>query len=168
MIRVLETERLVLEPLVAMHADKLFDGLADERAYTYIDDDRFPNVGELRERYRRLESRASPDGGQTWLNWAVSRKDRAEYIGYVQATIDEPFHAIIGYLLFADHWRQGFGSEAVAKLVAHLFEEWSIEMIDAFVDARNAASQALLAKLGFVSADDEQWSLTAFTKNVLG
>ena len=165
--RVLETQRLTLEPLVASHAEVMFAGLADERAYTYIDDDRFATVDGLRERYASLESRASPDGTQSWLNWALARKSHDDYIGYVQATIDEPAHAVIGYLLFTDHWRQGYGTEAVGALIAHLFADWSIASIDAFADERNAASGALLRKLGFVREDAERWILTDATKNIL-
>ena len=55
----------------------------------------------------------------------------------------------IGYILHPDVWGRGFASEALRAVVAHVFAAHAIPAITADVDPRNAASLALLAKLGF-------------------
>lgn len=55
----------------------------------------------------------------------------------------------LGFLLHRNHWRQGIGTEALRALLPHLHTTMSLDTITADVDPRNAASLALLAKLGF-------------------
>ena len=55
----------------------------------------------------------------------------------------------IGYLLHRDVWGQGFGSEAVAALLAHGFSHFGLSEAVADVDPDNTASLRLLAGLGF-------------------
>lgn len=57
--------------------------------------------------------------------------------------------ATLGYLMGAAHCGQGYASEAVGLLVAHGFAALGLRRIEAEVDARNAASSRLLARLGF-------------------
>jgi RimJ/RimL family protein N-acetyltransferase len=56
----------------------------------------------------------------------------------------------IGYILHPDHWGQGLAREAVEALIPCMFARHPIPAITADVDPRNAASLALLARLGFV------------------
>jgi len=55
----------------------------------------------------------------------------------------------IGFILHPDHWGQGLAHEAVGAVIDHVFAHFDIPAITADVDPRNAASLALLAKLGF-------------------
>lgn len=55
----------------------------------------------------------------------------------------------IGYILDPDVWGRGFAAEALRAVVAHVFATHAIPAITADVDPRNAASLALLSKLGF-------------------
>lgn len=144
----LTTQRLTLEPIVPAHATALFDGHADERMWAYEPrSHRAASVGELERRFARYASRHSPDGAEVWLNYAV-RITGGEYVGSVQATIAGE-SAMVGYTVFADHWRQGFGKEACARLVRFLFEDCGVRRIRATVDTENAASVALLERVGF-------------------
>ena len=56
----------------------------------------------------------------------------------------------IGYILHPDYWRRGFATEAVQAVIAHGFETLGLDRITADVDPDNAASLAMLIKLGFV------------------
>ena len=56
----------------------------------------------------------------------------------------------IGFILHPSAWGRGLASEALRAVVAHVFAAYDISAITADVDPRNAASLALLAKLGFV------------------
>jgi len=55
----------------------------------------------------------------------------------------------IGYILHRSAWGFGYATEALRAATAHVFAGHAIPEIIADVDPRNAASLALLAKLGF-------------------
>lgn len=148
-LKSLRTVRLRLEPLEEAHADLLFDGLRDEALYEFIDEAPPRDAEALRERYRRWTSRASPDGRQAWLNWALWSLPAGRFVGWVQATVHPDCAADIAYVLFRGAWGQGYAREAVAALIGHLREDWKVNTVRASVDARNRRSIALLEALGF-------------------
>src|ERR1051325_6683249 len=84
---VLETDRLLLEPLCEHHAKHLFPLLADSRIYAFIPQDPPASLDELQTRYKQLEIRHSPDGNELWLNWAIYLKAEEQYAGIAEATI---------------------------------------------------------------------------------
>ena len=57
--------------------------------------------------------------------------------------------AEIGYELHADYWRQGIMFEATEAVLAFCFERLGVRRVEADVVEGNAASAALLKKLGF-------------------
>jgi RimJ/RimL family protein N-acetyltransferase len=57
--------------------------------------------------------------------------------------------ATLGYLLAPAYWGQGLAREALRALLAYGVEVLGLQRIEAEVDPRNAASQALLLRLGF-------------------
>lgn len=127
----------------------MFAGLLDPQLYTYIAQGPPRSLGELQERYQRLERRTSPDGKQVWLNWAIRQRGRGSYLGYVQATLPAANCAIIGYVVFRKFWRQGVASEAVGCALRELFLRYDISHAEVNIDPRNEASLALAASLGF-------------------
>lgn len=82
--------------------------------------------------------------------------------------------ATLGYLLAPQFWGQGLAAEALRALVDHGIGALGLQRIEAEVDPRNAASLALLARLGFrregvlrarwcvagVARDVELWAFT--------
>jgi RimJ/RimL family protein N-acetyltransferase len=107
------------------------------------------DAASLRERYARLASGHSTDELAHWLNWILVRRDDGATAGYVQATVEKRrATAVIGYLVLPAQQRRGLGGEAVAAMVRHLFAA-GVGRLHAAVDVRNAASIALLERLGF-------------------
>ncbi len=145
----LETERLQLEPLVRAHAVELFELLSDECLYRFIPQDPFPTREALAARYRRLETRASSDGKEVWLNWAVRLKSSGACIGRVEATVRQDLSAQLAYELGVPHWGKGCATEACRRVLRMLFEEFGVMEVVAEVDTRNLASIRLLDRLGF-------------------
>lgn len=145
---ILETERLTLEPLRPDHAAVLYPDLREPRLYTFIPQDPPESPEALAARYTDLARRASPDGEETWLNWAVRLKDSGVYVGTFEATIDREF-ADLAYFVFRVHWRWGYAKEACARVIRFLFEEPGLECVSAAIDTRNRASIALVRSLGF-------------------
>lgn len=141
---------LHFEPLQARHAGELFDVLKSPMLYEFIDERPPQSVEALLQRYETLESRRSPDGNQLWLNWVVREPRERRAIGYVQATV-EGRKAHVGYVIGKSHWGKGFGTAAVAWLIAQL-GSIGVDQIVATVEDRNERSIRLLEKLGFLQA----------------
>ena len=144
----LQTRRLLLEPLNAWHGESLYPGLKEPMLYVYIPKEPPLSTSELSRRYEKLESQRSPDGAQLWLNWAVRRKDGG-YVGLVEATVESDGAAVIAYIIFLPSQGQGYGSEAVSGMLAHLCDVGVVEAA-AFIDTRNSASIRLAKAAGFV------------------
>jgi RimJ/RimL family protein N-acetyltransferase len=148
----LTTDRLMLEPLVAAHADAMFPALRDAAIYTWISTIPPENVGDLRKRWARLESRVGPSGTVAWLNWAVRNVSSGDYVGKVDVEVNATNVATnVGYLFFPAFWGQGYASEVVNAVVEHLVREGVTEL-QATVTVGNAASARVLEKAGFVQA----------------
>ncbi|MEO5881343.1 MAG: GNAT family N-acetyltransferase [Caldimonas sp.] len=157
-MRMLEAEGLVLEPLVAAHAEAMFALLSDPALYRYIDEAPPPDVEQLRARYARLERRASPDGRQRWLNWVV-RAPGGPPLGFVQATVLDDGSAWIAYLLGSVHQGRGHATLATAAMLAHLESEHGARRLLANVEGDNLPSIRLLQRLGFRAATRPEASL---------
>jgi ribosomal-protein-alanine N-acetyltransferase len=143
------TSRVQLEALTAAHAAELFPVLSAPAIYDYIADRPPASEAALAERYRRLESRASPDGSQQWLNWAIRRSEDRLCIGFVQATIHREATADFAFVLGPPFWGLGLAREASAAALSQLFTKFKVTSVFATVDRRNLRSSALLRRLGF-------------------
>ncbi|MCE9658458.1 MAG: GNAT family N-acetyltransferase [Burkholderiales bacterium] len=154
-MRSLETAGLLLEPLTVAHAEAMFEVLSDPALYRYLDDPPPTGVEPLRERYARLERRASADGRQRWLNWVV-REPGEPPLGYVQATVLEDGSAWVAYLLASRQWGRGLATRATAAMLEHLAADYGVSRWLAIVEVENLRSIRLLERLGFraMSADE--------------
>jgi [ribosomal protein S5]-alanine N-acetyltransferase len=159
-MQTLHTDRLVLEPRVAAHADALYPILADPRQRAFHDDDPV-SLEALRERFRQGESRRSPDGREQWLNWALLLRDGgSDAIGFVQATVQHGGHAWVAYQVATALWGRGLATEAVRAMIEHLASHCAVTQCMATVDQRNERSWRLLERLGFARADAVQSAAT--------
>jgi RimJ/RimL family protein N-acetyltransferase len=146
----LHTRRLRLEPLEEAHAKALFVGLRRDVLYEFISDRPPRSVEALAGRYRELAARVSPDGRESWLNWAIWSASEGCYVGLVQATVHPNGTAHLAYVLFHTAWGKGYAREASAAVIDCLYYEWGVRDIWASVDTRNRRSIALLEGLGFL------------------
>jgi len=149
-MRTIPGPRCSLEPQVAAHAREMFAVLSDPAIYEF---ENAPpaSAAWLAERFAKLESRASRDGTERWLNWVV-RLPSGELAGYTQATVQQSGVAYVAYELASKYWRQGLGSCAVNAMLAELASEYHVHTFLAVLKARNFRSLALLEHLGFSDA----------------
>jgi|GEM_PF-5563852 len=138
---------VVLEALVPGHAEEMFGGLRDERAYAFIPDEPPVDVAALRARYEHLATGGAGDGSELWFNWVI-RDGEGRACGYVQATCREE-EAIVGYHVFPAFWGQGVGTGAVRLMLERVFVRPEVMVARGTVDPRNVVSIALLRKVGF-------------------
>ena len=145
----IETKRLVLEPLTATHADLLFEPLQDRRIYHWISVVPPARIEELRTRWGSLAR--SGDQGPLSLGWAVKRRADGLYVGKCDAEVTAGIATNVGYLIFPGCWNQGYATELLHALVATLAQH-SVTELHAFVTAGNRASERVLLKGGFHKA----------------
>lgn len=149
--KIIRTERLILTPLKVDHAAAMFEGLLDADSYAFLPDIPLTDVAALATRYERLQRGRSPDGREIWLNWVIGFTDAPALCGYVQFTV-QPYarRALVAYFVFAASRQRGIAHEAVAAALAEVIAHFPLAHVDAEIDTRNAASIALIERLGFV------------------
>lgn len=148
-MEVLNAQGLVLEPLRAAHADELYAVLAEPALYRHIGHPPPGSVEVLREVYRGLESRRSPDGREAWLNWVVRDAATHAALGYVQATVLARGRAWVAYVIGSAHQGRGLATRATQAMMAHLREAHGVNRFLASVEQDNTPSIRLLERLGF-------------------
>jgi RimJ/RimL family protein N-acetyltransferase len=153
-LRTLETPRLTLVPQMASHADEMFAVLSDPQIYLH-ENQPPPSMEWLRQRFARLESRASADGKEQWLNWVI-RMPSGALIGYVQATLDGKGRAAVAYELSSAFWGQGLAHGAVATMIEELAGHYRVRLLSAVLKCNNQRSRRLLERLGFALAAPAQ------------
>ena len=152
-MRRLETPRRALEPLVAAHAEAMFEVLSDPAIYAF---ENAPpaSLQWLHERYAKLETRLSADGREQWLNWVLRVRGGA-LIGYVQATIEADASAWIAYESASAFWGRGLAGEAVQAMIDELASHYGVHTLRAMFKRANVRSLRLLQRLQFAPAPDE-------------
>ncbi len=145
----LQTPRLVLEPLQIAHALALYEPLQAALIYDYIPETPPASVEVLATRYQRLSSRKSPDEQEAWLNWAMRERKEDRYVGLLQATVSPDATAYLAYIVFPAFWRRGYAKEGCGRILDLLFGVYQVHTISAEIDTRNTASIHLIESLGF-------------------
>lgn len=145
----LRTERLVLEPLQATDAAPMFEGFADPALYTWLDVTPPRNADDLGERFARIAKPYAPTG-DLWLNWPIRLDVDGSYVGLIEATMRQDRVAFLAYFVFVRFARRGFGKEACAAVIEHLWRAYDAVEIRAEMDYRNIPSRCLVESLGFL------------------
>lgn len=147
---VLETERLILRRKNENDINELFFLRSDERVMKYIDRERQKSTEETKEFLKNLDK--AIDNNES-LIWGIALKeDPATLIGSILLWKfqKEHFRAETGYLLHPDHWRKGYISEALHKVLQYGFHTLGLHSIEAVINPENDASAGLLESAGFV------------------
>jgi len=130
--------------------------LSEPLLYRFLDYPPPESLEYLQGVYARLESRASPDGKQLWLNWIVIPHGQHP-VGFTQATI-EGKSASVAYLLASAAWERGYATEATRGMLEHLGSSYGVKTFRATVEVANLPSIRLLERLAFRLATAEECS----------
>lgn len=155
-MRSISTDGLILEPQTPAHAEEMFAVLSDPAIYEH-ENEPPSSIEWLRSRFKKLESRVSPDGHEHWLNWVI-RVPGSGLIGYVQATVHPDGTATIAYELSSSYWGQGLASKAVQAMIRELVASYQVRTLFAILKATNSRSHRFLGRLGFLPASSESHS----------
>lgn len=166
---VLETPRLILEPLVPEHAVEMVPVLAHPALYEFIGG-RAPTVEELTHRYLLQSTgpgnRSRANDGRTpnpepmdepeiWLNWIIRSRNTAMAAGFVQATVrgggktDSETTAELAWVVGRKHQGRGYATEAAQAMVSAL-TRCGVARFAASIHPGNGASAVVAARLGLL------------------
>lgn len=109
-----------------------------------------PYPREEGERFIQEMADRHPDTAGEWFQFAVALRPAGQLIGDCAAMpqADDPRQCEIGFTIAPDHQRRGYATEAVRLLLGYLFTARGKHRVTAYCDPRNAASAALLERLG--------------------
>lgn len=147
----LATPSLLLEPLSPDEADYawLCNLYADPEVMRFIGSGVRPPE-QARAGLDRLVAQAQRLGFGFWL--LRRREDRARVGGALLMQRREDAPVELGFLLAREAWGHGFATQAARALVDHAFGALGLPELEAFADARNAASAAVLRHAGLRDA----------------
>lgn len=89
------------------------------------------------------------------IGWVVARRRDDRAIGTCSLHGFDGRRALVGYALHPDHQGRGLAGEAVARVLGFAFGALGLDRVEAEVEAGNAASAALLSRLGFAAVRGE-------------
>lgn len=139
---VIKTARLVLRQYEPRDLDDLhaYRSHPDWARYAPLAQ---PYTRELAERdlceYVGLDAR-------THAFWAIEHRGRA--VGNIDAELETPFRALMGWGIAREYWGQGLITEAARAVVAWVFGHPDVMRVYATADARNIGSRRVMEKIG--------------------
>lgn len=81
---------------------------------------------------------------------AVTTLDSDRLIGFARLGLDGVNAGKLGYAVAYDYWGNGYGTDASLSLVRFGFKDLGLHRISAAIGSDNAASIAVVSRLGFV------------------
>ena len=148
----LRTARLVLEPIVGLHADALWPLFADPAMIRPGRDVVPPSAPWLAAHFGQLERRLAPDGSSACLRWAIRELAGGDYVGWAEAIAHADGTASIDAAITPSRRRLGLAAEALAAVIGQLGEHAAVHVVGALARPADDAAVSLLRALGFREA----------------
>ncbi|TDB98505.1 GNAT family N-acetyltransferase [Actinomadura sp. 7K534] len=153
----LETERLVLPRWDDQFLEDLVRMSSDERVMRYVSDELWTR--EFAEKRHAAVLRRWEERGFGWR--AILRKSDRAFLGLAAAgwtehdvpSLEKPA-AEIGWWVEPHVWGQGIATEAMTTMLDDVFHRTKASSVMAGCDARNAASERVMVKLGMSRRPD--------------
>jgi ribosomal-protein-alanine N-acetyltransferase len=144
---VLTTDRLLLREIVPGDIDHVFRGLSHPEVIKHYAVS-YNTLEATQEQMDWYTNMIKKDSGRCW---AICSADNAIFYGVATLVFWEKAHrrAETGYWIFPEFWGNGIVSEAMQAIIDFGFNEMNLHRIAAESEDDNAASIAVLKKLGF-------------------
>ncbi|MBY6051696.1 GNAT family N-acetyltransferase [Cytobacillus firmus] len=148
MFPLLETERLLLREITIDDAKDIFACFSNENVTRYYGQETLEDIKQA-ETFVDFFARSYTE--KRGIRWGIEIKGTQGIIGTIGFNAWSPKHkrAEIGYEIHPEHWRKGFTSEALSKVLQYGFDELGLTRLGAVVFIDNEASNNLLTKVGF-------------------
>jgi ribosomal-protein-alanine N-acetyltransferase len=142
------TERLRLREFAPEDHEAVHRYASDPQVTQYMDWG--PNDIEATDVFLAEARTSALHHPRTRYALAIVRRDSDELVGSVELAItsQENGCGVLGYVLSRRSWGQGFATEAAARMLRFGLLELRLRSISATCDPDNAASAAVLKKIG--------------------
>ena len=121
--------------------------VGDERVTRWLSFDAL-NRDQQAERLAAAIRRSSDDPRNEWY-LAVTERNADEPVGFVRIGLSGVRAGKLGYAVAADQWNRGYATDAARTMTTFAFTVLGLHRITAAVGPDNAASFAVLKRLGF-------------------
>lgn len=150
---VLETERIVIRPLTKLDYNNWLHEFENRQPSQYRHDVGKIDMSECTSEWfanlvNKHQQLALTDAAYIF---GVFRKEDGTHLGMVDFSIlvrDEFQWGRIGYTIHNQHWRKGYGKEAVKGALNIAFEQLAFHRIEAHINLDNTASMNLAESVG--------------------
>jgi len=144
----LETPKLVLEPLTTADYPWVVALYADPEVMRYIGDGKPRGEQQSRERLDWFLDQAQKLGFGYWM---VRDRPTREPLGGAMLMVRKPGAKVeIGFAFARTAWGRGIATETARALIDHAFDTLGLADLEAFTHPDNAASGAVLLKAGMI------------------
>ena len=162
-----ETERLVLDLIRAGDENRAIGWTGDPIATRYMAWKRHENLDTARAFVTRASSPVL--AGRPLLDFVIAIRLKAEDLLLGTSGVHQRDTNVVetGYILHPDHWRRGYGTEAVRAVIGWIFGNMPlVNEVVAPVFAENVASQGLARKVGMTLVREERQDMPRGDKDV--
>jgi len=142
------TARLVIRPVTETDLVDLLDINGDEQVTRFLPYATWQSIKDGEAWLKRMQALSETGAGQQLV---IIRSSDERVVGTTLLfRYDEGSARVeLGYVIGRAYWRQGYATEALTAVCEHAYTKMAIRRIEAEVDPRNAASNAVMQSLGF-------------------
>ncbi len=148
----LKTQRLLLHPVLESELNTLHGILVDAHVRRYLCDDTIFSLQQVEEMLKQSIKHFEEERFGLWL---IRDKNDSEAIGFVGLWnfFDEEQPQLI-YALLPHALKQGYATEAAARIIEYCFDELGYAHLMASCDRPNLDSQKVLERLGMKKTEE--------------
>lgn len=147
-----ETERLLIRPLLPSDVEGMFDLDADPAVHQYLGNHPVQDKSQIADVIDFIRQQYIDNGiGR----WAIVDKQTQDFIGWTgfkyvtEETNKHKNYFDLGYRLRQKYWGMGIATESAFACLTYAFDFMKLEEVFAMADCRNEGSNKILTKLGF-------------------
>ncbi|WP_309236064.1 GNAT family protein [Amycolatopsis sp. SID8362] len=147
MLEPLRGDKTSLREIASSDGLALFGIVGDDRVTRFMSfDSRSPELAQMAADGVVERAKAVPRN-EYYL--AITRAGDDELIGTCRIELSGVRAAKIGYMVAADHWGNGYATDAVGTMLDFAFRKLELHRITAAIGPENQASQAVVKRWGF-------------------
>lgn len=155
----IETERLILRPVLDTDIDGMFELDSNPEVHTYLGNMPITKKEQAVEAIKALQKQYKERG---IARWAVIHKTTNEFMGWSgikylhESEQENGFYNVyeLGYRFIPKFWGKGYATESAQAWVDYMFNEAGVKSLYAAADIPNKGSVNVLHKVGFEITDE--------------
>ncbi len=156
----IETERLILRPVLDTDLKGMFEMDSDPEVHKYLGNKPIKTKEEAQEAINYIKKQYQERGiGR----WAVVNKDTKEFMGWSGIKLNTKKESYnpnfsnfydVGYRFIKRYWGKGYATESGKAAIDYAFKTMKLETVYAITEMGNDASHNTLIKIGLDYVED--------------